>query len=330
MLSIFYHTPAGIRLSALGAAQKLDPNEDRPVWVDVLQPTAEDTLFIEQNLGIELPTREEMLEIEASSRLYSEEDALYMTVAALAKVDSAHPETIPITFILVDGCLVTLRYLDPLPFRTYQATAERNPNLSVSGEAILIGLMEAIIDRTADILERIAADVDSLSRKVFDPPQDTEAARDFRAILRQVGREGGLISKVRESLVSIGRLLTFFSQALAAQAGGKTLKDLKNRIKTLSRDVLSLSDHASFLAGKVNFLLDATLGMINIEQNSIIKIFSVAAVVFLPPTLVASLYGMNFSVMPELDWKFGYPFAIFMMIISALLPYLYFKRKRWL
>jgi magnesium transporter len=200
-----------------------------------------------------------------------------------------------------------------------------------SAAALLAGLIEAIVNRMADVLERVGADLDSLSSEVFSPPRKRRRsaktqARDSRTILSRVGQNGDLTSKARESLVSLNRLLTFVQQSAAVSIAN----DVRARFRTLGRDVLALSDHASFLGVKANFLLEATLGMLNIEQNNIIKIFSVAAVVFLPPTLIASIYGMNFHVMPELDWVLGYPFAIALMVVSAILPYLYFKRRGWL
>ena len=164
-----------------------------------------------------------------------------------------------------------------------------------------------------------------MSRDVFSR-SGGETSRDFQKLIARIGRAGDLATKARESLVSIGRLLAFAIQA--SQARGR--KGSGSRLKTVGRDVASLSDHASFLNQKINFMLDATLGMINIEQNAIIKIFSVAAVVFLPPTLIASIYGMNFTDMPELGLPFGYPLALALMVVSAILPYWYFKRRGWL
>ena len=192
----------------------------------------------------------------------------------------------------------------------------------------LLRRLDALIDRVADVLERIGLEVDGISHEVFEHPATPRQTGDFQSILRALGRRGDLTSKVRESLVGIGRLLMFFGQA--SEANAKTAKDLRARLRTMSRDVRSLTEHASFLSAKINFLLDATLGMINIEQNAIIKIFSVVAVVFLPPTLIASIYGMNFDFMPELDWAIGYPLALALMLGSAIAPYIYFKRRGWL
>jgi magnesium transporter len=271
-----------------------------------------------------------MREIEASNRLYEEAGAIYMTITIVTRLDTDLPESAQITFIVAKDRLVTNRYVDPLPFQRFTAFAERHPNSCTSAPMILAGLIEAIVNRMADVLERVGADLDQLSTDTFTPPKRRRSARrqtrDTRAVLARVGQNGDLNSKARESLVSVNRLLTFVQQTTALTLPN----DVRSRFRTLSRDVLALSDHASFVASKATFLLEATLGLINIEQNNIIKIFSVAAVVFLPPTLIASIYGMNFHVMPELSWIGGYPMAIVLMIISAILPYVYFKRRGWL
>jgi magnesium transporter len=298
------------------------------VWVDLLEPTAEEDKFVSSLLGVEIPTREEMQEIEASSRLYQEDGALFMTAAVLAQSDTENPVTSPMTFILSDHHLVTVRYADPKSFPAFVARARHAGATVGRAELVLLGLLEAIVDRTADVLERVGAEVEAVSQLVFrhTGPQPTKS-RDFQDVIRRVGRTGDLATKARESLVGIGRVGAFLSQSVEAV---KSPKDVRARLNTLARDVQSLTDHASFLSNKITFVLDATLGMINIEQNSIIKIFSVAAVVFLPPTLVASVYGMNFDLMPELGWRFGYPLALGLMVLSAVLPYLYFKRRGWL
>jgi magnesium transporter len=277
-----------------------------------------------------VPTREEMKEIEASSRLYEDNGGLYMTITIVTKLDTDLPVNSQITFILARGKLVTNRYVDPLPFQRFIAYAEKHPSTCTSAPALLAGLVEAIVNRMADVLERVGTDLDQLSDEIFAPPKRRSSAsrrtRDSRVVLVRVGQNGDLTSKARESLVSLGRLLAFLQQTSETTSQN----DVRGRFRTLTRDVTALSDHATFLASKTTFLLEATLGMLNIEQNNIIKIFSVAAVVFLPPTLIASIYGMNFDFMPELHWRFGYPFAIALMVVSAVLPYLYFKRRGWL
>src|SRR3569833_474396 len=194
----------------------------------------------------------------------------------------------------------------------------------------MLGLIEAIIDRLAQLLETTGDEIDQISREVFrnKTTNVTRKARDLQEIIERIGKKGDILTLARERLVSIARLSSFHQPC--ATTISKLAKDLRQELKVLQRDAAALADHAAFLNSKISFLLDATLGLINLEQNQIIKIFSVAAVVFLPPTLVASVYGMNFDIMPELHFEFGYPMAIILMIISAVLPYLFFKRKGWL
>jgi magnesium transporter len=297
------------------------------VWVDLLEPTLAEERSVERLLAIDVPSREEMREIETSSRLYEENGTLYMTATVITKIDTDRPESAAITFILSHNRLITNRYVDPLPFRRFIAYSERHPAAATTAPGILAGLLESIIERTADVLERVGQGLDDLSANVFAADQKgTSRARDLRGVMERIGRDGDLTSKARESLVTLARQLTFIQQSTAMQMP----KDLVARYRSMSRDVLALSDHASFLANKSSFMLQATLGLINIEQNNIIKIFSVAAAVFLPPTLIASIYGMNFHFMPELDWPYGYPLALVIMLVSALLPYYFFRRRGWL
>lgn len=306
---------------------RLDPPpEEIPeqcVWVDLLEPTLTEERAVERLLAIDVPSREEMREIETSSRLYEENGTLYMTATVVTKIDTDRPETAAVTFILTSNRLITNRYVDPLPFRRFIAYAERHPAAATTAPGILAGLLESIIERTADVLERVGLGLDDLSANVFAP---AVKGADLRGVMERIGRDGDLTSKARESLVTLARQLTFIQQSTAVQMPN----DLRARYRSMSRDVLALADHASFLANKSSFMLQATLGLINIEQNNIIKIFSVAAAVFLPPTLIASIYGMNFHFMPELDWPYGYPLALGIILVSAVLPYVYFRRRGWL
>jgi magnesium transporter len=193
----------------------------------------------------------------------------------------------------------------------------------------MLGLIDAMIDRIADALERVSNEVDGISREVFRKKAGnaSKQTRNLQSIIEQIGRQGDLLSIVGEGLISMVRLLTYHT---AVEGGGKKASRTRLRAKSLQRDAVSLSDHTARLSSKINFLLDATLGLINLEQNQIIKIFSIASVVFLPPTLVASIYGMNFHSIPELSWSIGYPWALGLMILSSLLPFLYFKRRGWM
>lgn len=299
---------------------------DEAVWIDCLEPTKEEERFVDEALGLDVPTEEEMQEIEVSSRLYQEGSALYMTATMLTRADTTNPESVPVTFVMTEHRLLTLRYAEPLPFRVYAAKARRHVTPCGSGEDVLVGLLDAIVDRIADILERVQSELDNLSREIF-VREPGYGKVNFNEVLRRVGRNYALNSQARESLVSLARLLSFISRPTEEN---KLPKTIDRGFKTVSRDVAALSDHASFLVNNINFMLDATLGLISSEQNGIIKIFSVAAVVFLPPTLIASMYGMNFKFMPELNWSFGYPMALCLMVVSAILPYYFFKRRGWL
>lgn len=296
------------------------------VWWDLLSPSREEETHLEQRLGLGLPTREDMEEIELSSRLYSEDGGHFMTALIPSQTDGDDVVIQPITFILAGHRLVTIRYTEPRAFNTFPQRAEKTVLGLSSGETILLGLLEAIVDRLADILERAGREIDMVSRSVFGQ-KGTAARKDanYKATLEEIGRKGDLTSNIRDSLATLERVLAFLGPKLTQND-----KEVRGQLKALAADVRSLSDHSGFMAQKITFLLDATLGLINIEQNAIIKIFSVAAVVFLPPTLVASIYGMNFEVMPELEWTLGYPLALGTMILSAVLPYLYFKRQGWL
>ncbi len=317
------------RLRRLAELDRDIANElDAVVWIDLLDPTSEEEGLLERAVGINIPTREEMEEIEVSSRLYMEEGSAFMTAQLPAQADRDDPEMAPVTFVLTGDRLITVRYHDPRAFQTFLQRAFRVPLGATTGFGALIALLEIIVDRLADIIERVGRDVEGISRGIFQVNGSTgRPSRDFQQWLEAIGRKGDLNSKIRDSLLTLERLGGFLRQV---KTQGTDDPDLRGRLGTLARDIQSLTDHSSFLSQKITFLLDATLGMINIEQNNIIKIFSVAAVVFLPPTLIASIYGMNFRHMPELDWLFGYPYALGLMLFCGVLPYLYFKWKRWL
>jgi magnesium transporter len=303
------------------------PFPDEFLWADLFEPTVEEEKAVESLLTVDVPTRDEMREIETSNRLYEEDGAVYMTATVGSKLDSATPESSAITFILANNRLITNRYADPTPVRRFMTHVERYPAACTSSATLLAGLLEAFVERIADLLERVQAELDSVSHSIFQRSNgDTTSGSDLKSMIQRIGANGDLVSKARESLVSFQRLLMYVQQASNVSLS----QDQRSRFKSTLRDVQSLSDHATFLGAKIQFLLDAVLGLINLEQNNIIKIFSVAAVMFLPPTLVASIYGMNFDFMPELDKPWGYPFALVAMVVSAVVPYLYFRRKGWL
>ena len=295
---------------------------DDAVWIELIDPSRAEEMAVEQSLGLLLPSREEMAEIEASSRLYQEDGGTFMTATLLVNAEGELPTAAPVTFVLYGAKLVTIRYVEPRAFAAFAAQAERQPSLCPNGLQAFLGLLDAIVDRTADILERTAGEVEVQSRAIFSRPRGAA----FEQILNRLGRAQIVNSKARDSLVSLARLLSFAT--LADQFEGE--KELRDHLKSLQRDVQSITDHSSYMAGNITFLLDAALGLINIEQNAIFKVFSVFSIVFLPPTLIAGVYGMNFEHMPELKWLNGYPIAICLMIVAAIAPLLWFKRKGWL
>ncbi len=329
---IFAYIPAN------GAIERraIEPGEKLPtsaVWIDLFEPTEEDRARVDATFNLAIPSHAEMLEIEPSSRLYTENGAAYMTATILARSDEANPTADAFTFVLANHSLVTVRYNDPRPVHTYGTRIVRQPATCTSGEEALLGLLETFVDRIADILEKAGLDLDTISRGIFgrsgSPAQrQVEQEQEFQQVLSQLGRIEDLCSTARESMLGLVRLVRFLDVTIDADLR-KRSKEIGGRLKTLNRDLTSLMEHADFDSRKVNFLLDATLGLINVEQNRIIKIFSVVSVVLMPPTLVGTIYGMNFRHMPELDWSLGYPMAIGLMLASAVLPYLYFKKRGW-
>jgi magnesium transporter len=298
------------------------------IWVDLLRPEGGEDARVEALIGAAVPTREEMQEIEASSRLYSENGARYMTATVLYGFDRDLPRLTPVTFILRGKTLVTVRYEEPKPFEMFSARVVREGHDGAcTADAVFAELLEAIVDRLADVLERVSAEIDIVSGNIFSQyPGGRTSPRRYQDVMRRLGQKGDLLSKARESLATLGRLVQFCG---TERVGTGLAAETREQLRSIAGDVQSLSDHSNFLMNKVIFLLDSTVGLVSIQQNEIIKIFSVVAVIFLPPTLVASIYGMNYEYIPELQWKYGYLFALGLMLLSAILPYAFFKWKRW-
>ncbi|WP_236025298.1 magnesium transporter CorA family protein [Arenibaculum pallidiluteum] len=315
------------------AEVELRPGDALPegtAWLDLLRPTEAERRHADALLGIETPTHEDMKEIEVSSRLYVENGAAYLTTPLITGADSPDPMLGPLTCVMTERCLLTVRFSEPKSLETFRTRVLRQPELLRSTDDAMLGLMDAVADRAADVLEFIGGQLDALGRQVFaDPPSAGRPGppkAELTDVIRGIGRVGDLTHKLRDSLAGLDRLVAF----LTTVSTGRLNKEQKAALKTIIRDLRSLGEHAAFLAHQTSFLLDATLGAINVEQNAIIKIFSVMAVVFLPPTLIASIYGMNFHHIPELDWPWGYPLALCLMVVSAILPLLYFRKRGWL
>ncbi|MBN9026607.1 magnesium transporter CorA family protein [Kaistia sp. MMO-174] len=295
-------------------------------WLDLFAPTAEEEHAAEAFLGALVPTREETQEIEFSSRFYVENGVVFMTASVLAGLDAGHPVLTPFTFGVGKTKIVTLRYEDMKAFRQFLAIAPKPDSGCGTPAGIFNGLLEAFIARTADVLEHIAQAVDRINSEIFTR-KASERIRSKRLsiLIGAIGMQGDLASKARESLSSLERL---------AQYAAAMLPDLKNgnnaRLKLALRDVRSLEDHVNFVLNKITFLLDATLGLVANQQNQVVSVLTVASTILMPPTLIGTIYGMNFKDMPELGWGFGYPLALVIMVVSALVPFLYFKRRGWL
>ena len=315
--------------SALVKHDETVPSTSDTVWFDLLEPTKEEDERVEALLKISVPTREEMRDIEASSRFYRENGASYMTAFIVHDLGaSAGPLSSTVTFILTGNSLVTVRYCDPKAFGQFPARVARGEATSGSGAAVFVGLVEALIEHQADLIQGVQDTVDKLAASIFDVEtrrRDRESG--LGTLLKGTGTQGDTVARLQESAFSLARLLHVFkNSAIEANADVKIVQ----RIQVVDRDVQSLTEHMRFLSERISFLLNATLGMISTEQNQIIKLFSVMAVMMMPPTLVASVYGMNFQHMPELAWVAGYPIALGAMLVSALVPYVYFRYRGWL
>jgi len=298
------------------------------IWIDLLEPTKEEEALAEKLVGTNIPTRAELAEIEPSSRLYQRNGAAFLTMSVLFGIHEGHPASDPIGFILTDKYLVSIRYVDPKPFVVFAEYAYAEPDMASNPNTLFVRLLDTIVDRLADEFEVAGKDIESISHQIFQrhTHRSRSPERRLEALLMRIGKAQQLLARLRETSVSSARLLTFLQTTDAMES------DLANRrhIKSLVADAQALNDHSNFLGDNLIFLLDASLGLINLEQNDVMKIFSVFAVVFMPPTLIAGIYGMNFEHMPELKWLFGYPFALTLILASAVLPYLYARRKGWL
>lgn len=307
-------------------------SRDDVVWVDLHDPTREEELAVEAMLGFAVPTRQEMAEIEESARLYEEAGALVMTAVVIHGVAEHRPARTQVTFVFTPGHLASVRYADPVPFRMFEQKCQRQPEAYVSADRILVALLEGIVERIADVLEGVAADLNEVSTRLFfdepsgRPRRPKRNEDELQVLIKRLGRKNMTVSILRESVLSLTRLVPFVRQG----AEGWLTNGSPQRLKQIDRDLRSLTSYEAQLASEIVYLHDATLGLINLDQNRIIKVFSIAAVLFLPPTLVGTIYGMNFDAMPELKWAWGYPMALALMVVSAALPFYWFKRRGWL
>ena len=300
---------------------------EHALWVDLATPTPDERALAETWIGTEIPTREEMAAIETSERLYEADGALIMTAVMPLIARNPDPKTASMTLVATKGLLVSLRHGEPVSV-SVAVRRIQSESIPIRGATdILFVLLDAIADRAADVVEDCSSAFDATASDVFERGIDSRKSAQYKATIQKIGLIGLKIARMHDSCASLERLFLFLS--VHAKTIGLTGQQ-KTAAKALGRDIRSIREHASGLDTRLNFLLDATVGLVNLEQNQIIKIFSVLAVVFLPPTLIASIYGMNFGDMPELKWAWGYPFSIGIMLVSMALTFLYFRWKKLL
>ncbi len=293
------------------------------LWIDLFRPT-EAEVAVAAETGAEIPTLAEMEEIEISNRLYREGATDYMTAVLPGQSTTVSAMAGPVAFILSPERLITVRHHTPRPFETFPDRAARASAGCGTPERLFLGLTEEIVARLADLLEACGRALDTVARTVYS----ASGARPdmLQETLTEVGRQGELLGRVRLGLLTLDRALGHFSHRPAKGTDAEAAELLD----TLKRDIGALEVHADFLGTRMGALTDATLGMINLAQADTVRIVSTVAVIFLPPTLIASLYGMNFVFMPELEWVWGYPLALGLMVASAVGTFLFFRWRGWL
>jgi magnesium transporter len=310
-------------------AAEQDALPEGAIWIDLFDPTREEEVLAEKLIGTNIPTREELAEIEPSSRLYQRDGRAYLTMSVLHGIVDGRPDSDPIGFILTDRHVVSVRYIDPKPFIIFAEHVYAEPELATDARTLFVRLLDAVVDRLADEFEVAGKDVEAISRQIFNHHAHRRQRNPelrLEGILMRIGKAQQLLAKLRETSVSTTRLLTFLVSIDAIDEDA----DNRRHVESLISDAKALSDHSNFVGDNLTFLLDASLGLISLEQNLVMKIFSVFAVIFMPPTLIAGIYGMNFEHMPELEWLFGYPFALALILASAIIPLWIARRRGWL
>jgi magnesium transporter len=297
-------------------------------WVDLLNPTPEEITRVAAVCGIQIPSRESLQEIEASSRLRVENNVLYASMPLAIQDAATGLAPVPLGFILSQQQLITVRFSDVHAFADVKRQVEKGMCMNSTG--VFSALIDSMVDFLADMLEKLSADLAAVSARAFGrqgvpPPRSKYFTRALRDSVNAVGIAGDQLSRIRESLLGLQRIVGF----VAEMSTDWHLPELKSHLKTARQDLVSLVDFESHLSGKIQFLLDAVLGFINTEQNDIFKVLTIVSVVGIPPTLIASMYGMNFKNMPELNWQYGYPYGLGLIFVSTLIPIIWFKRRGW-
>lgn len=300
------------------------------LWIDLTSATDDENERVARATGLTIPTEAEINEIESSSRLATRDNAVYLSMPLVSRPET-EPRSISIGFVLTPDRLITVRFTTSRLFDRFMQQVPDSDGMGRSSAHVLVGLLEAIIDRQADALEQVRAELDAISSRIFCP--DMAAASGgkhedvaLRATLIALGRIGDLVSHVRESQVNAARIVPYVETAAAAWLP----KELRPRFRTLRRDIASLNDFDTHLNDKLQFMLDATLGFINIAQNNVMKVLTVTSVAGIPPVVIAGIYGMNFKFMPELDWHLGYPYSLGLILLTTLIPVIVFRWRGWI
>lgn len=320
MIRAFHADGLGLRATPSPAASDLAS----ALWVDLLEPEATEAMIL-AGLGLDVPSLADMEEIELSNRLYQENGVDYLTVVVPGQTATNEQISAPVTFILSAQRLVTVRHHSPRPFDTFPTRAAKSGMGVGTPDHVFLGLVQEIIGRLADHLEEVGRALDQVGRLIYQPQPQSQNA--LRGALARLGGEGERLGRVRLALLTLGRALNHIEPVIARRPGAK---DLAKAIKTELRDIDALDQHANFLDSRLALASDATLGTIDLAQNQTVKIVSLVSVLFLPPTLIASIYGMNFAYMPELAHPMGYAGALVLMVASAAITWAVFRWKGWL
>lgn len=312
------------------AAEGRSSSGEHSFWVDLLNPTPEEIARVAREYGVQVPSRESLQEIETSSRTRADDDVLYMSMPLAIQDGSRGLAPVPLGFILSPRRLITVRYSDVHAFANVIARVTSDPKMNSA--SVFVALIDGMVDFDADLLEKLSGDLAVVSGRAFGqdgaaPVRGKRYSHALRECVNAVGTVGERLSRIRESLLGLQRIIGFVAES--TRDGQQLQPELRTHLKTARQDVASLVEFESHLSGKTQFLLDAVLGFINTEQNEIFKVLTIVSVVGIPPTLIASMYGMNFHFMPELAWRWGYPYGLGLIALSTLVPIIWFKRRGW-
>jgi magnesium transporter len=325
---IFYDAIAKAEIELPTDVSALPPNVN---WIDAENPTEAEALFLKRLLGFDPPNRDRLSEIENSSRLYTVGDRLYLTTPMIYHDQRGVTRTTPLGFVLTKAYVLTIKFQPLAACDVRRFAAQIGDHAAPGGLGAFLAIMDEIVDHLADELERLTHDLDDFSHKIFGREDEggkakrNPAGRDLRHVLRDLGRAGSAAARIDESLLGLSRLTPYVAQGM----GDAASQPARGKLKSLGRDISSLAEYEERLSEKTQFLLDASLGLISVDQNDIFKILTLVSVVGIPPTLVASMYGMNFKNMPELEWAYGYPYGLAMIVLSAFIPLAWFKWRGW-